>query len=143
MIQLTVQGSEESRLGDHQGNKKSAKSGKRRELFVLLAYLAAVAIALAIGRVESGPNLDLLVALIMLVAASVMLQDARALDWLEAQKRSTGPSVFRTQQAPFQNGSSFRQSRTLRAHNPVGWSCSRRKATKKGTIHESNGFGKV
>lgn len=142
MIQLTVQGSEESTLGDHQGNEKSAKSGKRMGLLVVLAYLAAVAIALAIGPVASGPDLDLLVALIMLVAACVILRDDRALDRLEAQKRSTGPSGFRTPQAPVPNGSPFRQPRTLQAHNSAGLSHSRRKSTKKGTIHESSGFGK-
>jgi hypothetical protein len=93
--------SKESFLGRRQRDEESITNGRQIGLLVVLAYLAAIVMAMALGSIQSGRDFDLLIALIMLVVAYAVLRDVNALNRLEVQNSSTGPSEPRPPQDTF------------------------------------------
>jgi hypothetical protein len=93
--------SKESFLGRRQRDEESITNGRQIGLLVVLAYLAAIVMAMALGSIQSGRDFDLLIALIMLVVAYAVLRDVNALNRLEVQNSSTGPPEPRPPQDTF------------------------------------------
>jgi hypothetical protein len=80
MIQPVMREHKEFLLGESKRAKQSVKSGNYTRLLVVLTYLAAIGIALFIGTIKKGNDIDLLVILLMLVAAIPLLRDGNTLN---------------------------------------------------------------
>lgn len=135
-----MQESPEFPFRQSQRRMTSAQSGERIGLLIVLAYLAAIVIALAIGKVTIGSNFDLIVSLTMAVAACAAYFGGNVLNREEAhcgRTRSSVPRLLRTSfpgRSPSQN-----PRRAGRVRRPAGshrgWVCLRRKAMKKTRVH--------
>jgi hypothetical protein len=97
MIQPVMRERKEFLLGESQRDKQSIKSGNYTRLLVVLAYLTAIGIALSIGTIKKGNDIDLLVILLMLVAAIPLLRNGKALNqpsrtaYRSGRLRAVGP----------------------------------------------------
>ena len=80
-----------------QRDKQSMGSGSYTRLLVVLTYLAAIGIALLIGTIKKGNDIDLLVIFLMLVAAIPLLRYGHALNqpsrttYRSGRLRAVGP----------------------------------------------------
>ena len=146
MIHTMMQGSREFPLRQYRRRMTPAQSGERIGLLIVLTYLAAIVIALAIGKVAIGSNFDLIVSLAMVVAACAAYFGGNALNRAEAhcgRTRSSAPGLPRTS---FFGRSSSRNPRRAgrvrrRVGSPLGWVCLRQKAMKKTRVHVTKWMG--
>jgi len=72
--------SKEFLLDQPQRDKQSVQSGNYTRLLVVLAYLTAIGLALFIGTIKKGNDVDLLVIFLMVVAALPLLRNGNALN---------------------------------------------------------------
>lgn len=91
-------------MGESQREKQSVRSGNYTGLLVVLTYLTAIEIALSIGTIKKENDIDLLVILLMLVAAIPLLGDggntlsqASRATYRSGQLRAVGPWGLRSQ----------------------------------------------
>lgn len=145
-----VRESEDSLLGRHRRNGKSATRGRQIGLLEVLAYLTAIVVV--VGSVVRGWDFNLLIALIMLVVAYAVFRDLGTLSRLEAQNEKTQSSEpmmplrmsSRGGSLPQQPPRMFgQQGEMKKAQDPAGWACSPQQTRQKGTTHEPNGFSKA
>jgi hypothetical protein len=75
-----MQGRTELLLGEAQRDNQSVKSGNYTRLLVVLTYVTSIVIALFIGTINKGNDIDLLVILLMLAAAIPAFRDGSTLN---------------------------------------------------------------
>jgi hypothetical protein len=80
MIQSVMRESKESLSGQYQRDKQPVNNRIYLRLLMWLAYLTAIGIALFIGNIKKGNDFDLLVILLMLMAALPFLCNGNALN---------------------------------------------------------------
>jgi hypothetical protein len=80
MVQPVMRERKEFLLSQSQRDTQVGKSGSYTRLLVVLAYLMAIGIAIFIGTIKKGNDIDLLVILLMLVAAIPLLRNGNALN---------------------------------------------------------------
>jgi hypothetical protein len=110
MIQTMMQGSREFPLRQYRRRMMPTQSGERIGLLIVLTYLAAIVIALAIGKVARGSNFDLIVSLTMTVAACAARRGDIAVSRQKAHTSGTSSSAPRPPRTPFPGESSFRNT---------------------------------
>lgn len=102
MIQPVMRGRKELLLGESHRDKHSVRNGNYTRLLVVITYLAAIGIALFIGTINKGNDIDLLVILLMLVAAIPLLRDGNTLNqpspttYRSKRLRAVGPWGLRS-----------------------------------------------
>ncbi|MBI3356813.1 MAG: hypothetical protein HY038_08600 [Nitrospirae bacterium] len=136
--------------GRHRKNMKTAPSRRQVGLLEVLAYLAAIVVA--VGSVVRGWDFNLLIASIMLVVAYAVLRDVRGLSRSETQNEQAQSSetklslqkVLRGGRAqPQSQQISFQHGETRKFQEFVRWVRSLQHTSQKGTTHESNGVSKA